>query len=476
MTVESNWWFYPVSPDNVPTPTGLLYPSAFFMSDGTDSLVSGPTVLNQLYRKDATGACTPLIPTAYSDEAARDAVGAILTSTTSVTLTYADAGAGAGTITADVSTEYVQDIIGAFVTAGDGSIIATYNDAGNVETIVVGAITSASITGFAESVQDVVGAMLASSTSITVTYNDAGNTETFDVSVEFIQDTVGAFIAAGNGTITVTYNDAGNAETIQVGTITASLVSDFTEAVQDVVGAFVADSTTLDATYNDAGNAETIGVLVNSIDNTFLADVAEGTSKGRVFGAGTGDPTDMTRAQQEQNVNGGVAARASTAASVAIVAQTGEQVLGVAFTIPANSAALGDTWMIQATGLLVNAASVNKATARVRSGTVGSGVGAASVIGLAERATPAVARAAPGQVVQVIGFVTIKSTGAGGTIAGGCSLAGTTFDGGAFPVTPTTPPAAAVAFNTTIAQDVLLTIAQGVANAGTVLSCSITKM
>lgn len=38
------------------------------------------------------------------------------------------------------------------------------------------------------------------------------------------------------------------------------LESALTESVQDVVGAFIADSTTLDATYDDAGNTETIEV------------------------------------------------------------------------------------------------------------------------------------------------------------------------------------------------------------------------
>lgn len=52
-------------------------------------------------------------------------------------------------------------------------------------------------------------------------------------------------------------------DTIPVGnvpSITASKVSDFTEAAQDAVGSLLADSNTIDVTYNDAGNAETAEV------------------------------------------------------------------------------------------------------------------------------------------------------------------------------------------------------------------------
>jgi hypothetical protein len=48
------------------------------------------------------------------------------------------------------------------------------------------------------------------------------------------------------------------------GTQTAATISDFTEAAQDVIGALLADSSTIDFTYNDAGNAETVAVIDNS--------------------------------------------------------------------------------------------------------------------------------------------------------------------------------------------------------------------
>jgi hypothetical protein len=81
------------------------------------------------------------------------------------------------------------------------------------------------------------------------------------------------------------------------GTQLASTISDLTEAVQDVVGAFFLDSASVDVTYDDVVNAISTVVINNAIDNTKLADMAQSTIKGRAAGAGTGDPTDLTAAQ-----------------------------------------------------------------------------------------------------------------------------------------------------------------------------------
>lgn len=54
-----------------------------------------------------------------------------------------------------------------------------------------------------------------------------------------------------------------NTDTINesfLGSITSTKISDFTEAVQDVIGALLVDSNTIDVTYNDGGNSFTIVV------------------------------------------------------------------------------------------------------------------------------------------------------------------------------------------------------------------------
>lgn len=96
----------------------------------------------QFYKETSTGIPTwaSLASTDMSDftEAAQDAVGSILTDTTTINFTYND---GAGTITADVQ-----------------------------------GLTSANISDFNEAAQDAVGNIIGSSTYITVTYNDGANT------------------------------------------------------------------------------------------------------------------------------------------------------------------------------------------------------------------------------------------------------------------------------------------------------------
>ena len=70
-----------------------------------------------------------------------------------------------------------------------------------------------------------------------------------------------------------------------------------TEMVQDVVGALVTDTATIAWTYTDATPTLEASVIADSISNTYLANMADGTVKGRALGAGTGDPTDLTGAQ-----------------------------------------------------------------------------------------------------------------------------------------------------------------------------------
>lgn len=100
---------------------------------------------------------------------------------------------------------------------------------------------------------------------------------------------------AGAGTGDPVDLTAAQAKTILA--IASTDVSDFTEAAQDAVGAMIADTPTIDLAYADATPALTASVIVDSIDNTFLANMAQSTIKGRAASAGTGDPTDLTPAQ-----------------------------------------------------------------------------------------------------------------------------------------------------------------------------------
>lgn len=69
------------------------------------------------------------------------------------------------------------------------------------------------------------------------------------------------------------------------------------EQAQDAVGTILVDSSRVDFTYNDATPSITADLITDSVDNTFLANMAQSTIKGRAASAGTGDPTDLTAAQ-----------------------------------------------------------------------------------------------------------------------------------------------------------------------------------
>jgi hypothetical protein len=70
-----------------------------------------------------------------------------------------------------------------------------------------------------------------------------------------------------------------------------------TEAAQDAVGSILLDSGRIDFTYDDGTPTITADVIADSISNTYLANMAEATVKGRAAAAGTGDPTDLTATQ-----------------------------------------------------------------------------------------------------------------------------------------------------------------------------------
>lgn len=74
-------------------------------------------------------------------------------------------------------------------------------------------------------------------------------------------------------------------------------VADVPELAQDAVGTILVDSSRIDFTYADATPSITADIVADSVGNTFLANMAAATIKGRALGAGTGDPTDLTAAQ-----------------------------------------------------------------------------------------------------------------------------------------------------------------------------------
>lgn len=106
-----------------------------------------------------------------------------------------------------------------------------------------------------EEVQDIVGAMLVAGSHSMITYDDEAGTVTVNsiqLSDEEIQDKVGAFISGGANT-TVTYNDGANTLTIA-----ETAAGKTQEEIEDIVAGLLSQGANITLTYDDAGNALTI--------------------------------------------------------------------------------------------------------------------------------------------------------------------------------------------------------------------------
>lgn len=163
----------------------------------------------------------------------------------------------------------------------------SYADVGaaaSAHTHVVG-----NVTGLDEQIRDVIGTALVQGTNIVITVNDAGNTLTFSAPDVVSSSAVGApfgvapldgggkvpssFLPTPSGLGTASTRNvpaSGDASSIEVllgsdsrltnaRTPTAhshvsTSISDFAEAVQDVVGAFIVPGSGMAITYDDVGN------------------------------------------------------------------------------------------------------------------------------------------------------------------------------------------------------------------------------
>ncbi len=103
---------------------------------------------------------------------------------------------------------------------------------------------SSTISDFTEAAQDAVGTALLDTSTLDLTYNDAAGTIS---GVVLDSPTV-----AGNTPANL------RDRSTHTGTQTASTISDFSEAVDDRVGALLVAGTNITLTYNDAGNSLTI--------------------------------------------------------------------------------------------------------------------------------------------------------------------------------------------------------------------------
>lgn len=206
-------------------------------------------------------------------------------------LKYKDDTQTINTLATGVTPEEVQDIVGAFITAGSSKVSVVYNDGADTLTIDVveanivhqnlsgaGTNTHAQIdshiantsnphsTTAAQVGADPVGSAAAAQAFSIQRANHTGTQTASTISdfTESVQDVVGALVVGGTG-ITATYNDPGNSLTI------ATTITQYTdELAQDAVGAALTDTASVNLTYNDAGNQITADVLPAGVNHDAL--------------------------------------------------------------------------------------------------------------------------------------------------------------------------------------------------------------
>jgi hypothetical protein len=156
-------------------------------------------------------------------------------------------------------------------------------------------VTSGAVTLNAERVQDIVGGLVAGGTGITATYDDAGNTET--ISIANTSVSAGTYGSATK-TTTVAVNAQGQLTSAseQNISIPSTQVNDFTEAVQDVVGGMVSTNTEsgISVTYDDTNGK--LDFDTNDFDITLTGDVTGSgtvTNLGNVSFAATIQPNSV---------------------------------------------------------------------------------------------------------------------------------------------------------------------------------------
>ena len=209
--------------------------------------------------------------TQLTTEEVQDIVGGMVDggTETNVSVTYDDTSGKLNFVVDQLTSEQVQDIIGPMFTSNtetlitvdyqdsDGTIdLVVDNDLANYDNTNSGFITATLTT---EEVQDIVGGMVSSNTetNIAVTYDDTNGKLDFvstdtQLTTEQVQDIVGAMFSSNTETnITATYEDSDG---------TIDLVADLLteEAVEDFVAGAITAGTNVSVTYDDAAGTITI--------------------------------------------------------------------------------------------------------------------------------------------------------------------------------------------------------------------------
>tara|TARA_B100001094_G_scaffold333280_1_gene410232 strand:+ start:13495 stop:19752 length:6258 start_codon:yes stop_codon:yes gene_type:complete len=241
------------------------------VADGNANLVTGDAVFDYIAAQnfassgasnfvigDITGQTALTSGLDSTDELVLSDAGTLKRMDVSVLQSYMQSNL---TFTTDtiLTTENVQDIIGAMVDGGtETNIAVTYDDTGG-KLNFVSTDTNTQLTQ--EQVEDFVAGVIVAGSNITKTYDDAAGTLTLaatdtntQLTTEEVQDIVGAMFTSNTETrVSATYEDGDGTIDLVVDDMTADTNTQLsTEQVQDIVGAMlVGTETRIGVTYDD---------------------------------------------------------------------------------------------------------------------------------------------------------------------------------------------------------------------------------
>jgi len=185
-------------------------------------------------------------------------------------LKYKDDTQTTYTLSSGVTPEEVQDIVGAFISAGSSKVVVTYNDVANTLTIDLNQsnIDHDALLNF---VSDEHVAHSSVSISAGTSLNGGGN---ITASRTINHNTFGTAATYGSATQIPVFTTESTGHVSGVTNtaiaIPSTQVTDFTEAAQDAVGGALVDSTTIDFTYTDASNQITVTVIPGGVNHNAL--------------------------------------------------------------------------------------------------------------------------------------------------------------------------------------------------------------
>jgi hypothetical protein len=292
-------------------------------------LVAGSNIT--LTYDDTANTLTVAAPTAYTDEQAQDAIGAMLFNTSDVEFTYtdviprlqailADTGVVAGTYGAASLTPLIQTDV-------KGRIYS-------ISSLPIG-ITSTAVSDFSEAVDDRVSNLLVAGTNITLSYNDTAGTLTINSS-----------LAGGGGSGYATIQEEGTALTARG--VLNFVGSGFTAADD---GANTRTNVTLDSVLNTlAGKSFSgTGSIVLATSPTLATPTFSGTAVGNISGnaatvttiptlsgevTNTGNAITLVNSAVTSKVLTGFVSGAGTVAATDSILQAIQKIVGNQATIP----------------------------------------------------------------------------------------------------------------------------------------------